>query len=149
MRCARENCPALCLTKVFRPSVMSTLLPQPKYTSDDVIVTVYYRDFKYKEYTETQAIDLANFVANLGGIVGGWTGMSFITYAQLLILIPVIIWRRIRRRWKAATPARRAAAVVLPMDAINVEEQQGSTSSAPLTQPVANHRRRSMRKRKV
>jgi hypothetical protein len=42
-------------------------------------------------------VDLPNLIALVGGTIGGWTGMSFITYVQLIIFVLAVIWKRIQR----------------------------------------------------
>jgi Amiloride-sensitive sodium channel len=81
----RDKCPRRCKRRGFKATVVSSTLAQPAYTNDDVIMDIFYGKFQKKMYTENVAVELASFVANLGGIVGSWTGMSSITFIQLAI----------------------------------------------------------------
>jgi Amiloride-sensitive sodium channel len=81
----REKCPRRCKRRSFKTNVVTSKLTQPVYTDDDILVEIYYGKLKRKKYTEQLAMDLAKFAANLGGIIGSWTGMSSITFVQLLI----------------------------------------------------------------
>jgi Amiloride-sensitive sodium channel len=80
----REKCPRRCKRRNFKTNVVTSGLAQQVYT-DDVLMEIYYGKFKGNKYKEQLAMDLANFLANLGGIIGSWTGMSSITFIQLLI----------------------------------------------------------------
>jgi broad specificity phosphatase PhoE len=84
--CISDKCPRRCKRRTFKATVVTSKLAQPSYTDDDVLMDVYFGKFQERKYTETMAMDLANFVATLGGIIGAWTGMSFITFSQLVLL---------------------------------------------------------------
>jgi Amiloride-sensitive sodium channel len=80
-----DQCPRKCSRRSFKATVVSSTLAQPAYTNDDVVMDIFYGNFQKKKYQEALAVELATFVANLGGIIGSWTGMSSITLVQLAI----------------------------------------------------------------
>jgi Amiloride-sensitive sodium channel len=81
-----DKCPRRCKRRTFKATVVTSKLAQPTYTDDDILMDIYYGKFQERKYTEKAAMDLANFVGTIGGIIGAWTGMSFITFSQLIIL---------------------------------------------------------------
>jgi Amiloride-sensitive sodium channel len=99
----REKCPRRCKRRSFKTNIMTSKLNRPVYTEDDVLMEIYYDRLKRKKYTEQLAMDLAIFVANLGGIIGSWTGMSSITFTQLLIFAIAKMCQLLHRALTALT----------------------------------------------
>jgi Amiloride-sensitive sodium channel len=89
MGCMSRKCPRRCQRRSFKATVVTSTLAQPTYTDDDVLIDIYYGKFHKKVYTEQVAVELAAFVANLGGIIGAWTGMSSFTFVQLVIFTAI------------------------------------------------------------
>jgi Amiloride-sensitive sodium channel len=52
---------------------------------DNLEISFYFGRLQYTKYEETQILDQADFLANLGAIIGTWTGMSGVTFAQLIV----------------------------------------------------------------
>jgi Amiloride-sensitive sodium channel len=84
-----EKCPRRCERRSFKATVVTSMLTQPAYTDDDVLIEIYYGKFQKIMYTEQVAVELAIFLGNLGGIIGAWTGMSSITFVQLVIFTAI------------------------------------------------------------
>jgi Amiloride-sensitive sodium channel len=70
---------------------------ESKRSADEIILYAYFGDFHYSKYSEQETLDLANFIALVGGTIGGWTGMSFITYGQIVVFILAIVWKQMKR----------------------------------------------------
>lgn len=50
-------------------------------------LSVYFSDLNYEEYQEQLLTDGNGFLANLGGVVGLWTGISIVSVAQCLAIL--------------------------------------------------------------
>jgi Amiloride-sensitive sodium channel len=84
--CMRDKCPRRCKRRSFKAAVVTSKLAQSAYRDGDVHLDIFYTKFQQRKYTEKVAMDLANFVGTIGGIIGAWTGMSFIAFTRLVIL---------------------------------------------------------------
>ncbi len=51
-----------------------------------VIADVYFSDIEYADIQQAPAMTLENFVSNIGGAMGLWTGASIITWIHLVYI---------------------------------------------------------------
>jgi hypothetical protein len=51
------------------------------------IITVYYSDFSYKSIIEIPKMDFIDLIANIGGNLGLFIGVSFLSFAEIIELI--------------------------------------------------------------
>jgi Amiloride-sensitive sodium channel len=101
--CMRDRCPRRCKRTSFKAAVVTSTLAQSAYKDDEVLLDIYYTKFEERKYTEMEAMDLANFVGTIGGIIGAWTGMSFITFSQLVILTMAKLCQLLPKGFSAIT----------------------------------------------
>jgi len=51
------------------------------------IITIYYSDFSYKSIIEIPKMDFIDLIANIGGNLGLFIGVSFLSFAEIIELI--------------------------------------------------------------
>jgi Amiloride-sensitive sodium channel len=89
------------MTKLYQASITTSALTLPEH-EDEISFNLFFGKMKYTAYEETEITDLATFVANIGAIVGGWTGMSSVTFAQLFIFALASIGAVLRKLYRLA-----------------------------------------------
>jgi Amiloride-sensitive sodium channel len=100
-QCKKVSCPQLCEQQVY--------LVEETQSQGDVVggyawsgVYVYFGEIKYTDVSQEKLLNLASFVASLGGVFGVWTGMSVVTIVQALALCIEHMLNKCRRpaAWK-------------------------------------------------
>ena len=62
------------------------------------IITVYYSDFSYKSIIEIPKMDFIDLIANIGGNLGLFIGVSFLSFAEIIELILEIFFILCRKK---------------------------------------------------
>lgn len=73
-------CPLECNTHSFTVSVNTIFVPNFSYAD----IFVYYRTLKYTLITQQPQTTLSNLISNLGGILGLFIGVSFLSFIEIL-----------------------------------------------------------------
>lgn len=56
---------------------------------------VYYKDLGYQQYDEVEKTTLPDLVANIGGLLGLFLGMSFLSFVELFdILLQIFLYKK-------------------------------------------------------
>ena len=84
---------------------MNNRIIKSKFSSTDQItyatlkrniaqVMVYYEDLGYQQYDEVEKMSLSDLVANIGGFLGLFLGMSFLSFVEILdILLQILFYK--------------------------------------------------------
>lgn len=57
-----------------------------------MFINIYYDDLTYTSISQTEEIDIFGFISNLGGILGLFIGISFLSFAEIFELILEILF---------------------------------------------------------
>lgn len=56
---------------------------------------VYYKDLGYQQYDEVEKTTLPDLAANIGGLLGLFLGMSFLSFVELFdILLQIFLYKK-------------------------------------------------------
>ncbi len=98
-RCRVKNCSEACISwsykvslssgKVFNPVNQEEMMTHWRLPKGDpkvslIIGDVYFSDIEYLDIQEVPAMTLENFISNIGGAMGLWTGASIVTWIHLV-----------------------------------------------------------------
>lgn len=56
-----------------------------------VAVNVFYSDLSYNKYTELEKMNVVDLVSNIGGTLGLFLGMSFLSFIEIIDLVVQIL----------------------------------------------------------
>lgn len=60
-----------------------------------VQIMVYYKDLGYQQYDEVEKTTLPDLAANIGGLLGLFLGMSFLSFVELFdILLQIFLYKK-------------------------------------------------------
>lgn len=65
-------------------------LPRLSYEqikSNMLAISVYYAELSYEQYDELEKIDLTDLVSSIGGTLGLFLGMSFLSFVEIIDII--------------------------------------------------------------
>ena len=54
-------------------------------------ITVYYKELKYALITQEPKTEIFNFISNIGGILGLFLGISFLSFIEILEMFLEVI----------------------------------------------------------
>lgn len=124
-----SKCPRECSTQSFQFTVASSYFPADAYGAilmnqsslktlitgkglsmstsalqkSLVMVNVFYEDMKYSYYSESEALPWLDLMSNVGGIMGLYIGISFLSFVEIvevLMQLAFLVWEHNKRTRK-------------------------------------------------
>ena len=80
-----EKCPRECDTIEYQVTTTFSRLPDSEINSTSF--TIYYKDLEYTQISQLPKTKLFDIISNIGGLLGVFIGISFLSFAELFEII--------------------------------------------------------------
>ena len=94
-------------SKAYSKMLMQNPVIQAKYASNPsdltydslkknlVQISVYYGDLGYQQFDEMEKMSISDLISNIGGTLGLFLGMSFLSFMEIIdVLLQIIFYKR-------------------------------------------------------
>lgn len=85
------------LTTTTTSNINSQDLPRLSYEqikSNMIAISIYYAELSYEQYDELEKIGLTDLVSSIGGTLGLFLGMSFLSFVEIIdIILQILVFK--------------------------------------------------------
>jgi len=118
----RIKCPLECDTIEYQVT-MSSSPYTPDYQKNLTSFTIYYQDLEYTKISQFPKTQLFDLISNIGGLLGVFLGISFLSFAELIeIILEVVIILFEKNQSRVNVQPKETPAIVFVLRANRIEE---------------------------